>query len=96
MSALSLGVVVIEGELTSGSPDYRQLCGRAGKGRVCSARQRVKRVVQGPFRLLQAGAIPVSCAGDILEEYRYRYAAKIDWEIPDRLKSLALKRPKEK
>ena len=34
---------------------------------------------KGPFQLLRAGAIPVSCAKDVLEEYRYRYAAKINW-----------------
>ena len=83
MSALSLGVVVIEGELTSGSLITANYAVEQGKDVFAVPGSVLSRLSKGPFRLLQAGAIPVSCAGDILEEYRYRYAAKIDWEIPD-------------
>lgn len=82
MSALSLGVVVVEGELSSGSLITANYALEQGKDVFAVPGSVLSGLFKGPFRLLQAGAIPVSCAGDILEEYRYRYAAKIDWRIP--------------
>ncbi|MDD3192345.1 MAG: DNA-processing protein DprA [Oscillospiraceae bacterium] len=79
MSALSLGVVVVEGELTSGSLITANYALEQGKDVFAVPGSVLSGLSKGPFRLLQAGAIPVSCANDILEEYRYRYAAKIDW-----------------
>ena len=38
------------------------------------------RASQGPLHLLRTGAIPVTRPREILEEYRYRYGAKIHWE----------------
>ncbi len=81
MSALSLGVVVVEGQRGSGSLITANYALEQGKdvfavpGNVFSA------LSKGPFQLLRAGAIPVSCANDILEEYRYRYTAKINWKM---------------
>lgn len=82
MSALSLGVVVVEGELTSGSLITANYAAEQGKDVFAVPGSVLSGLSKGPFRLLQTGAIPVSCAGDILEEYRYRYAAKIDWRTP--------------
>ncbi|HAG57111.1 MAG TPA: DNA-protecting protein DprA [Ruminococcaceae bacterium] len=82
MSALSLGVVVVEGELSSGSLITANYALEQGKDVFAVPGSVLSGLSKGPFRLLQAGAIPVSCAGDILEEYRYRYAAKIDWRVP--------------
>lgn len=99
MSALSLGVVVVEGELSSGSLITANYALEQGKDVFAVPGSVLSRLSKGPFRLLQAGAIPVSCAGDILEEYRYRYAAKIDWRAPveqnEREKPSAESRPKK-
>ena len=83
MSALSLGVVSQwKGELTSGSLITANYAAEQGKDVFAVPGSVLSGLSKGPFRLLQTGAIPVSCAGDILEEYRYRYAAKIDWRTP--------------
>lgn len=99
MSALSLGVVVVEGELSSGSLITANYALEQGKDVFAVPGSVLSGLSKGPFRLLQAGAIPVSCADDILEEYRYRYAAKIDWRVPveqnEREKSSAESRPKK-
>ena len=99
MSALSLGVVVVEGELSSGSLITANYALEQGKDVFAVPGSVLSGLSKGPFRLLQAGAIPVSCAGDILEEYRYRYAAKIDWRVPveqnEREKPSAESRPKK-
>lgn len=99
MSALSLGVVVVEGELSSGSLITANYALEQGKDVFAVPGSVLSGLSKGPFRLLQAGAIPVSCAGDILEEYRYRYAAKIDWRVPveqnKREKPSAESRPKK-
>lgn len=99
MSALSLGVVVVEGELSSGSLITANYALEQGKDVFAVPGSVLSGLSKGPFRLLQAGAIPVSCAGDILEEYRYRYAAKIDWRAPveqnEREKPSAESRPKK-
>lgn len=99
MSALSLGVVVVEGELSSGSLITANYALEQGKDVFAVPGSVLSGLSKGPFRLLQAGAIPVSCAGDILEEYRYRYAAKIDWRVSveqnEREKPSAESRPKK-
>ena len=99
MSALSLGVVVVEGELSSGSLITANYALEQGKDVFAVPGSVLSGLSKGPFRLLQAGAIPVSCAGDILEEYRYRYAAKIDWRVTveqnEREKPSAESRPKK-
>lgn len=79
MSALSLGVVVIEGEKGSGSLITANYALEQGKDVFAVPGSVLSGLSKGPFQLLRAGAIPVSCANDILEEYRWRYTAKINW-----------------
>ena len=87
MSALALGVVVVEGELTSGSLITANYALEQGKDVFAVPGSVFSGLSKGPFRLLRAGAIPVSCAHDILEEYRYRYAAKISWKNQEEKKA---------
>lgn len=79
MSALSLGVVVVEGERGSGSLITANYALEQGKDVFAVPGSVLSGLSKGPFQLLRAGAIPVSCANDILEEYRWRYTAKINW-----------------
>ena len=81
MSALSLGVVVVEGQRGSGALITANYALEQGKDVFAVPGNVFSSLSKGPFQLLRAGAIPVSCANDILEEYRYRYTAKINWKM---------------
>ncbi|MBR2636007.1 MAG: DNA-processing protein DprA [Oscillospiraceae bacterium] len=80
MSALSLGVVVVEGDRRSGALITANCALEQGKDVYAVPGSIYSRASQGPLHLLRTGAIPVTRPREILEEYRYRYGAKIRWE----------------
>ena len=80
MSALSLGVVVVEGDRRSGALITANCALEQGKDVYAVPGSIYSRASQGPLRLLRTGAIPATHPREILEEYRYRYGAKIKWE----------------
>lgn len=83
VSGMSLGVCVIEAAARSGTSITANLALEQGR-RVFAVPADVFRTSsQGTFRLLRGGAVPVSCAEDVLNEFRDEYGQYIDFsKIP--------------
>ena len=78
MSALSLGVVVVEGELSSGSLITANYALEQGKDVFAVPGDLVSSSFLGTNNLIRNGAIPVFSPNDVLEQYCYRFFDKIN------------------
>ncbi len=84
MSGVSLGVVVVEGKAGSGSLITADYALNQGKDVFAVPGSIYNSLSRAPFQLIRSGAVPISCANDILEEYRYQYGDKIRWSTATR------------
>jgi len=73
ISGLSLGVCVVEAAARSGTSITANFALEQGRDVFAVPADVFRSTSKGTFRLLRQGAIPVSCAGDIIEEYRPLY-----------------------
>lgn len=80
IAGLSLGVVVVEGSLHSGSLITANHAIDQGKEVFAVPGSIFKESLEGNHRLLKQGAIPVVSAADIIEEYEFRYLDRVDSE----------------
>ncbi len=77
VSGLSLGVCVVEAAARSGTSITADLALEQGRDVFAVPADVFRSTSKGTFRLLRQGAIPVSCAGDIIEEYRPFYGDEL-------------------
>jgi DNA processing protein len=73
ISGLSLGGCVVEAAARSGTSITANFALEQGRDVFAVPADVFRSTSKGTFRLLRQGAIPVSCAGDIIEEYRPLY-----------------------
>lgn len=85
VSGMSLGVCVIEAAARSGTSITANLALEQGRRVFAVPADVFRPASQGTFRLLCQGAIPVSCAEDVLNEFKDEYGQYIDFsKIPQR------------
>ena len=77
LSAISLGVIVGEGAIKSGSLITASRALEQGKDIFAIPGDVMSELSQGPNQLIRDGAKPVTCAYDVLEEYTSRYPHRI-------------------
>lgn len=80
VSGLSAGVCVIEGAYRSGTSITARLAAEQGRDVFAVPGDVFRSMSQSTLKLLKEGAIPVSCAADILEKYEEEYKEFISLE----------------
>lgn len=78
ISGLSVGVVVVEAGLHSGSLITANQAAEQGRDVFAVPGDIFRPTSQGTFLLLQQGSAPVSCGADLLEEYRFRFSLTLE------------------
>lgn len=78
ISGLSVGVVVVEAGLKSGSLITANEAMEQGRDVFAVPGDIFRPTSQGTLQLLQQGCAPVSCGADLVEEYRHRFTLTLE------------------
>ena len=78
ISGLSVGVIVVEAGLHSGSLITAGQAAEQGRDVFAVPGDIFRPTSEGTFQLLQQGCAPVRCGADVLEEYRYRFQLTLE------------------